>query len=50
MTTAVANLAQGLGSADDIKLGGKTIVQNTEALTSKNARKRTRAYTCRRTR
>ena len=35
MTTAVANLAQGLGSADDIKLGGKTIVQNTEALIAK---------------
>ena len=35
MTVAVSNLAQGLGSADDIKLGGKTIVQNTEALIAK---------------
>ena len=35
MTVAVSNLAQGLGSADDLKLGGKTIVQNTEALIAK---------------
>ena len=35
MQTAVANLAQGLGSADDVRLGGKTIVENTEALIAK---------------
>ena len=35
MTVAVSNLAQGLGSADDVRLGGKTIVENTEALIAK---------------
>ena len=35
MQTAVANLSTGLASADDIKLGGKTIVENTNALVAK---------------
>ena len=35
MQTAIANLSTGLGSADDIKMGGKTITENTEALVAK---------------
>jgi len=35
MTTAVANLSTGLASAEDIKLGGKTVVENTNALVAK---------------
>ncbi len=35
MTTAIANLSSGLGSAEDIKLGGKTVVENTNALVAK---------------
>ena len=35
MQTAVANLSSGLGSAEDIKLGGKTVVENTNALVAK---------------
>jgi hypothetical protein len=35
MTAAIANLSSGLGSAEDIKLGGKTVVENTNALVAK---------------
>ncbi len=35
MQTAVANLSTGLASAEDIKLGGKTVVENTNALVAK---------------
>ena len=35
MTSAIANLSSGLGSAEDIKLGGKTVVENTNALVAK---------------
>jgi hypothetical protein len=35
MQTAVANLSTGLASAEDIKMGGKTVVENTNALVAK---------------
>ena len=35
MQTAIANLSTGLGSADDIKIGGKTITENMTALVAK---------------
>ena len=35
MQTAIANLSTGLGNADDIKIGGKTITENMTALVAK---------------
>jgi len=35
MTKAIANLSTGLADADDIKLGGKTILENSNALVAK---------------
>ena len=35
MTTAIANLSTGLAKADDIKIGGKTILENSNALVAK---------------
>ena len=35
MTIAINNLSQGLGSADDIKIGGKTITENMTSLVAK---------------
>ena len=35
MQTAIANLSTGLGSADDIRIGGKTVTENMTALVAK---------------